>query len=195
MDYNTIFKVDEKIINSVKPFICKNIYEKKICNGTILPKHHCSRFVIQSSMRLFNWKKEYSFYSQDAWNLKYKEDVYEVLWSEKDNLPLNYNNLFNGIIMGIYYPFSKYNDSLDIKNNKIEYTHLALFIKETDFDYNNTRAVLHYFKDFTEYISFNDMFGYGIRKEDGFVLKELLVNKENFTKEQLNFLKAKLIEK
>mgnify|MGYP001034629277 CR=1 FL=1 len=189
-------KYPQKTINDIFSFVCPDVSEKKECNGIQLPKAYCSRFAIQSAMKIFDWKEKYSYFAEDAWNLKYKKNVYEVLWSEEDSLPLNYNNLFDGLLMGIYRPKSEYNNKKDIKGFDIKYTHLALFVKENNiFNYFDTKCILHYFKNCTEYVSLNDIFGDGKRSEEKFILKEILMYKSDYTQEELDIFKKILVSK
>jgi hypothetical protein len=188
-------KFPKKIITDISLFICTYVLKIGECNGIKLPPSHCARFAINSAMKIFGWKKDYSFYAGNTWDLKYKEDVYEFLWSEEDSLPLNYNNLFDGLLICIYRPKSNYNQHRDLKNKPIKYTHLALLIKEDSNFSLDIRCLLDYFKDSTEYISFNDMFGNGKRNEEKMKLKEILINKDNYTQEELNIFKKFLVSK
>ncbi len=97
-----------------------------------IPPGFCSQYAKTVAKNLFNkeyvWEKNKPN-SGAAWNLRYSNEVVEKLDSLGEIKELIINDVLKpGMLVGIYNPKSRHNNKKDLKGNKVDYTHVMLYV-------------------------------------------------------------------
>ncbi len=138
------------------------IPEAPIYTVSEVPSNYCSRYAKLAAKELYG----IDYPSADAWKLRDAENIDEIKLNDKINLEtlVKDGKLKPGMLVGMYYPKSKYNERDEVK--KAGYTHVLVYIG----------------KDKEGKLWFADKFGKNIRKknlselkkDNGLIPKEVL---------------------
>jgi|SRR3989344_3514074 len=95
---------------------------------------YCARYARKASLDLILGKSEDNeelWTPSNAWNFRYHN---RTVW-KKGQSPFKANKLRRGQILGIKMPFSIYNGRRDERNNPVQFTHLATYVKKQGVHY------------------------------------------------------------
>lgn len=179
------------ILDKAQEYILNDyLINKRIKNIHLPAKHFCSRFAINVAIDLFDWKVSYNEISGNAWDLKYNPN-YTIVWDYK-NGNVNKDGFLPGMLFGIYNKLSKYNGIKDLKNNSVEYTHIALYLGK----FSKKYLFIHLYDSYSEIISYDDLFSKESNNKylnNCFKIKEILMFNKNINLDVINKIKKELI--
>jgi len=89
-----------------------------------LPPWRCSGFVRLAAKELFD--KNYAV--SDSWDRRYDDFFVSKINEESLESLAGKGTLKPGMLIGLYYPDSEYNNDQDKKGKQVEYTHIALYL-------------------------------------------------------------------
>jgi len=150
-----------------------NISQDKIPEAPVyseleVPANYCSRYARFAAKDLY----DINYPADDAWKLRNHDSVGTIRISEVSDLDklVDECRLKPGMVVGMFYPKSKYNGREDVE--KAGYTHVVLYVGKDE------KAQLH----------FVDKFGSKTRRktlgelhrDNKLVPKEIIYNKEHF---------------
>jgi len=132
-----------------------------------VPAFHCARYVRYAAKDIF----DKNYVGADAWNMRYNERIVV----SGDELPLTdtqiFENIKPGMVLGLYWSDSKYNEAKDIKENPRKYTHVALAIGSANSIFGKDYSFAHKVGSETRLDTINEL------REIGFMPEEILNSK------------------
>jgi hypothetical protein len=85
----------------------------------------CSGYARRAAEHIFGKK----FSVSDAWDRKYKDRTIGQIEANDELIKLEKEGILKpGMIVGVFYPKSSYNDELDMEGKKVSYTHNLVYL-------------------------------------------------------------------
>ena len=123
------------------------------------PKEYCAAYATRVARDKFGKKFIYS----NAWDMRYNNKrIMEIKNNSQINKAIKKGVLLPGMIVGIYYPQSKYLRKKDKTGNPVKYTHLAVYV---GIDKNGKPTFYHQFKEKIQKITLEGIESIGTIKE------------------------------